>query len=333
MINTDELYSLLPEAARAVLAGSSASPEQAAGTILRQGLEEGGTILRQGIQTMVLVFAALLLCAVCRSLLGTGHVLGISVVGSLAVTAVCFSELSGLLTMVRETLTSMDVLSKALFPALAAVGCAAGAPAASAARYVAVSLFSSILFSLIRGLLLPMTVASAALCAADAALPEQNLGRIAKCLSSLVKWILTAVLTAFVTYLTFTGVLSGSEDAALIKGAKLGISTVIPVVGSVLADAADTVLSAAKVVRGTVGAAGLLGLLALCVLPFLRLGVGVLLFRLTAALCAPFAEPGHCRLLDGLSGAYGLLLGQVGAGTVLIFLSVASSAFLTGGGT
>ena len=43
-------------------------------------------------------------------------------------------------------------------------------------------------------------------------------------------------------------------------------------VGSILADAADTVLAGAGAVRNTVGVAGLLAVLAVCLLPLVRLG-------------------------------------------------------------
>lgn len=331
-LDTGELEALLPEAAREILQGGGGDAGQAVQKVFREELQNSGGLLKQGIQTMVLVFAALMLCAVCRSLLGAEHAMAVTVAGVLAVATLSFTTFGNLLEMTQETLESMDVLSKALLPVLTAAGCAAGAPASATARYVATSLFSTVLFSVIRLVLMPGTVAAAALYAADAALPDRDLSRLAKLLGSLVKWVLTAILTAFVAYLTVTGILSGSGDASLVKGVKLGISTVVPVVGSVLADAADTVLSAAAIVRGAVGVAGLLGLLAVCVVPFLRLGLGVLLFRFTAAICAPLAEPGHCRLLEGISSAYGLLLAQVGAGSVLLFLSVASAALLPGGG-
>jgi len=331
MIDLSEFRAILPEAAAAILEDSDIAAEHAAAQILGESLQAGNGILRNGLRTTALLFAALFLCSVCRSLVGKDRLSGITAVGALSVAVICFSELNSIWALTEETLTGMDVLSKALLPVLTAAGCAAGAPSASIARYTAVALFSTALFTLINSLLLPVTMAAAALYLADGAVPDYGLGRTASFLSALVKWILTTVLTAFVTYLTFTGILSGSSDAALVKGTKLGISTAIPVVGSVLADAADTVMSAAKVLRGTIGAAGFLGILSLCLGAFLRIGIGVLLYRLTAALCAPFAERAHSRLLEGLSGIYGLLLAQVGSGAMLLFLSIASAAFHPGG--
>ena len=59
------------------------------------------------------------------------------------------------------------------------------------------------------------------------------------------------LLLAFVGYLTASGAIAGSVDAAAVKTAKLAISRAIPVVGGILADASETVLAGAGGLRGT----------------------------------------------------------------------------------
>lgn len=69
-------------------------------------------------------------------------------------------------------------------------------------------------------------------------------------------------------YLTASGAIAGSADAAAVKAAKMTISRAIPVVGGILSDAAETVLAGAGVLRGTVGVVGMLVVLAICLTPF-----------------------------------------------------------------
>ena len=47
-------------------------------------------------------------------------------------------------------------------------------------------------------------------------------------------------------YLTASGAIAGSADAAAVKAAKMTISRAIPVVGGILSDAAETVLAGAE---------------------------------------------------------------------------------------
>ena len=105
----------------------------------------------------------------------------------------------------------------------------------------------------------------------------------------------------------------------------MAISRAIPVVGSILADASETVLAGAGVLRGTVGATGLLVVLAICLTPFLRLGVQYLLYKGTAALCATIVQPELAHLVDAIGSAFGLVLGMTGAAALILMVSVVSA--------
>ena len=88
--------------------------------------------------------------------------------------------------------------------------------------------------------------------------------KLAALLKGTIVFLLTAGLLAFVGYLTASGAIAGSADAAAVKAAKMTISRAIPVVGGILSDAAETVLAGAGVLRGTVGVVGMLVVLAIC---------------------------------------------------------------------
>ena len=75
------------------------------------------------------------------------------------------------------------------------------------------------------------------------------------------------------------------------KLAKSAVSAVVPVVGSILSDAAESVLAGAGLLRGMVGTAGTLALLGVCLVPFLRLG-GQVSSGGCPAVCRP--RRAHC---------------------------------------
>ena len=84
-------------------------------------------------------------------------------------------------------------------------------------------------------------------------------------------------------------------------------------------------LAGAGVLRSVVGLGGVLAVLAACAYPFLQLGVQYLLYKLTAYLASAVGAPGLCKLIDGLGGAFGLVLGMTGSCAVLLLVSVLSS--------
>ena len=81
---------------------------------------------------------------------------------------------------------------------------------------------------------------------------------------------------------------------------KTAISGMIPVVGGIIAEASETVLAGAGLLKGAIGVFGLLGVLALCAYPFLQLGIQYLLYKLTAFLASVIGDTELCGLIGGL---------------------------------
>ena len=67
---------------------------------------------------------------------------------------------------------------------------------------------------------------------------------------------------------------------------------------------------------------GVLAVLSACAIPFLHLAIQYLLYKLTAFLSAAMGVPWLSKLIDGLGGAFGLVLGMTGACAVLLLVSV-----------
>ena len=128
-----------------------------------------------------------------------------------------------------------------------------------------------LLLELMERLILPLTFAWVAASTASAALGNPGLQRAAALLKRAATATLTLLLSGFVLCLTVTGAVAGNADALTQKAAKTALSGLVPVVGGILSDAAETVAAGAGVLKSTVGVAGLLAVLCICLLPFLRL--------------------------------------------------------------
>ena len=99
----------------------------------------------------------------------------------------------------------------------------------------------------------------------------------------------------------------------------------MPVVGGIIAEATETVLAGAGMLKNTIGVFGMLAILAACAYPFLQLGVQYLLYKLSAFLAAAVGAPELRKLIDGLGGAFGLVLGMTGSCALLLLISVLTS--------
>ena len=300
-----------------------------------QGLEQLKALAGRSIATGVKLLAVVLVCGLAQSAALPGQQEGVQaaeLAGALAITALTMTDVAAMIGLGRETLRRMDDFAQALLPVMAALTAATGRVSGAAVGQGVTVLFSQLLLDAMDGLLIPLIDGYVAVSCAWAAVDSPGLKKLGELMKGAAALILTGLLLAFVGYLTASGAIAGSVDAAAVKTAKLAISRAIPVVGGILADASETVLAGAGVLRGTVGTVGMLVVLAICLTPFLHLGLHYLVYKAAAALCALIAQPRLSGLIDALGGAFGMVLGMTGAGALVLLVSVASALTAVGGG-
>ena len=224
-----------------------------------------------------------------------------------------------------ETMSQLEVFSKALLPTLSAAVAAGGGYITAGARQVATVFFTDLLISLIRQVLLPLLYACIAAAAADAVVPGHSLQKIGQGLRKCVAWALTALMLVFTGFLSVTGAATSAADALSTQLTRSAIATAVPVVGSIISDAAGTVLAGAGMLKGAIGVFGLLAVLAICLTPFITMAVQYLLYKLAAFLAGTVTQEPLADLIDALGSAFGLMLGMTGSCALALLISIISS--------
>lgn len=226
----------------------------------------------------------------------------------------------------RQTIEQMDGFAGLLLPVVAVLTAATGAATGAAVRQGATVLFSDLLIGAIDTLLVPIVYAYVAVCAAHAAVGNEGLKKLA----SVLKWVVTSLLTARPCWPLWAisppaGPSPARPTPPRSRQPKWPSLGAVPVVGGILADAAETVLVGAGVLRGTVGIVGMLGVLAICLIPFLQLAFHYLTYKLAAALIGTVSDKRLSDLLDSIGGAFGIVLGMTGACALMLLVSLASA--------
>lgn len=297
--------------------------------IAQQGKDSLEGVVKNAVRSCVLLLAVTLLCSLAEGLKtgGGGDPMGITTLAAcLSITAIAVGDVHSLLSMGEKAMEQMQTLSDVLLPAVSMTTAASGSPAAAVVKQGATILFSDFLIRLIRRLLIPLCYAFVAANVAWAALGNDGLKRV----GGLIKWLITILLSVlllvFIGYLNLTGVIAGGADAATVKAAKFTLSNLVPVVGGVISDTAETLLAGASVLRNAVGVFGMLSVLGICIVPFLHLGAHYLMYKCTAALSATAAGDGRVTgLIDSLSSAFGLVLAMTGSCAVLLIVAMVSA--------
>ena len=250
--------------------------------------------------------------------------------GALAIMAVCAGDMRSFLAQTERALLELSDFSRALLPTVAASAAAAGHGASAAARYAASALFMDVLMTIGVQVILPLIYAYAAAGTANAALPSGALGGPVKLIGWICSTLLAGLTTVFTLALTLTGAIAGSADKVAGSLTKSAISAALPVVGSILADAADAYVAGAALLRGAVGLFGLAAVVCVCVGPLLGLGLHYVLFKVAASVAEPFAEGRLAALMGNIGTAYGMALGLVGSAGAMLFVSVVLGAEVLG---
>jgi len=328
----------LEDAAREYTGGldidTGTSLEDGLQKIVDTGSNQASGIFRKAVRSGILLLAVVLLCGMADSVnsdLGSGEMDVVTVAGALAVTAVAVADIHSLIGMGRETIQNMGFFSKVLLPAITAAAAAGGSPGNAVARQLATVLFSDTLLTVIDKLLLPLVYVYIAACTAYTALGNEGLKRIASSLKWVVTTALTAIVLIFVAYLTVSGVIAGAADVVTVKAAKLAVSSAVPVVGGILSDAAETVLAGAGILKNAIGVFGMLVVLAICVVPFLQLGIHYLIYKAASILTATVSQSRVSALIDSIGGAFGLILGMTGSCAMLLLVSMVSAISVAAG--
>ncbi len=231
-----------------------------------------------------------------------------------------------------QTLEQLSDYSRAAMPVIFTAAAAAGAVGSAPLKYTASCLAIEVMMTVSRRLLLPLIYSYLALtlcgCICDNSLVKA-MGRLVRFAAVTV---MSGMTTMFCMYISFTGLVAGSADAAAVKAARTVISGVLPVVGGILSDSAAAILSAAGVVRSTAGVFTLIALCALCAGPLAFLLMKMLFLRAVGTMAELLPGGRLSSFLEEISTVFALLLGLLGSSGVMLFFSIVSGMKAVTGG-
>lgn len=333
-LSTETLQYALPQEARDILGSADPADVQSgffrlfckAKEMLRNGM-------RESVKSAFLMAAACMLLSMLQGYAkSAGAVLPARIgdlTGATVILSLALQQNGALLEHCRTAVANLDHFTKLLTGVFAAASAAAGRPVSAAATAGAALLFSDVIFRLSLKLFIP-AITWYLLLNYGGILTENGALRQA---ASVGKWLVTTFfkvfLTSYFAYLSFTGLVTGAADAAAVKTAK-SLSSTVPLVGSVIAGASESILAGASMLRAGVGLTGFLGAVAICLTPFLQGVCHLLVFRILSVFAASFAEEGSKAMLDTLSGAYSILTGMLAACCAVQFITIVIGMTVTG---
>ena len=310
----------VPESAMDIMPENTDSFGNALVELLRKGI----LLIQPELDGALRTCSGILICALLYSILpilSEKLTEPMAMAWSVALGTVMLQRTGTMIGYAADALRQICDYGKLLCPVLTTALAAQGGLTTSAALYTGTIAFITLLSILVSQWLIPLVYIFLLFSMAGSAIGEGFFRNLADGVKHLLTWLLKTLLIVFTTYMSVTGVVSGTTDAAALKTAKVTLSSVVPVVGGILSDASESVLVSMGILKNTAGIYGILAVLALFMGPFVKVGVQYLLLKGSAALCSLFGDKRISSLVGDFSTAMGLLVAMVAAGCVLILIS------------
>ena len=249
----------------------------------------------------------------------------VNLIGVCAEAVLLLGSMDALINSIAETMRRLSDYSKVAFPAVFTASAISGAAISAPAKYAVVCLGLEVLMNLSDKLIIPLVYAFAALSLSGCVYGNAMTDMLKKTSKWAAITLMTALTLTFSLLLSVSGAITGSADALAVKTARTVISGTLPVVGGLASDAAAAVLSAASMIKASVGALGMTAVCAFCIEPFAKLFVRYLAFKAGAAVCTAFSGGCIGSFLDDMGSTAAMLMGLPGSECIMLFISFTSA--------
>lgn len=295
--------------------------------VAKQAIKSAYPSLTEAIKLCSCIIAIIMLVSIVNMIPGASQ-LAINLSGVLAISILLLNPSKTLIHLGIDTVKQLQEYSKLFLPVMTTALAMQGGSAGAAALYAGTAFFNTVLGTAISSLVVPLIYVYLCLCIACSAFADTSLDKLKGFVKWLITWMLKIVLYVFTGYMSITGVVSGTTDAAALKAAKLTISGVVPVVGNILSDASEAVLVSAGVMKQAAGVYGLWVFIALWISPFIKIGIQYILLKLTASVCDVFGNKQVVKLVHDFSDSLAMVVAM--SGTVCLLSLISTVCFMKG---
>ncbi len=331
----NDTYSALPEDVRALWGGKDLYT-LISGYALGEGDFLGATVS----ETISNLFAALLpdVMPMLVSLLAiavlSGFLRAMSEAGMSGVNEIagfvcqCFAigvamvSFLSLADLARDAIERTSTFVELAFPALLTLLTAGGGIASAGIFQPAMTMLCSGVSVALQTVVLPVILMGGVFGMLNNITGKVQLGQFFNLSKTVAKWMIGLISTLYFGVTSLQGLTAASFDGVSIRTAKFALDKMVPIVGGMVSGTVDTVLGCAVLVKNAVGVAAILIAFGIVIVPLIRIGIGMLSFRLAAAVCEPIADARIPKMLASLADVLTYLFAAAASLSIMFMITV-----------
>lgn len=282
--------------------------------------------LYQNIHILLTLIVLAIVCAILTNLQGSFERKGVGEVAFLA----CYILFLGLLVqgfysctdMARSVIADQVVFLKAAVPTYIGLLMSTGGVTTAAGLEPVFLYCVQLIGSLMEHIMLPMVFWMSVLHMVNHLSDKFHVTRLVQFIKQTMVWALGALLTFFVGILSLSGFSTSVIDGVGVKTMKYAVGNFVPVVGGLLSDTMDTVLSSTLVLKNALGVTGVIVMLLICLAPILKMLALIGMYKLTAGVIEPISDKRIVALVSSAASSITFLFLMVVSVTIMFVLSI-----------
>ncbi len=169
---------------------------------------------------------------------------------------------------------------------------------------------------------IPLMYFSTALGVVGNITPRLKISRFTGIIRSVAKWILLSCLTVFSGITAIYGFSAPVFDAVALRSVKFAVGSFVPVVGGLLSETVETVLTGTKLMKNSVGVAGIITIIVICFVPVLKIFAIKIMLELCAGAVEPLADNRITEMLKDISASISLMISMVITVSMLFIICI-----------
>lgn len=232
------------------------------------------------------------------------------------------TNFSNIINEIKNSIQQLTAFSNTLIPLMGTLMIATGNITSSGVIEPILLLIVSFVGTFVTNILIPLILASTTIGIVSKISNQIQIDKLSKFMKKSSIWILTTTLGIFITIASLEGGLTSSIDGVTKKAGKSVISAAVPVVGSVLGDAIDTISGYSNIIKNSTGIIGIIVVLSICLKPILNLASFTIIYHIGSALAEPIADEKVIDLMDLMAGTFKILLGVMFTITTAIIIGL-----------
>ncbi len=221
-----------------------------------------------------------------------------------------------------NTINDMVHFMQALLPILLTLLVSTGGMGAATVLQPVIIASVEIVSTFMKNIIMPLLFFSVVLAVVNNLSSKIHISKLSSLLKQICIVLIGLALTVFTGIVTIQGAVASTADGVALQTARFAADTFIPIVGSFVSDAFDTIMGYSLLLKNAVGSLGLILLILIVITPLLKILSFILIYKLATALIEPIVDDSLINCLENMSSAMILLFATVLSVAIMFFITM-----------